>query len=77
MRHLLPIVATPRYSVPFHIYEIHRNPMNLESIESKIRYCWAQDAAIDSYGYPRVNYMSIQYVSQALSLETARGNALL
>ena len=31
------------------------------------RYCWAQDAAVDSYGYPRLNYMDIQYVSQALS----------
>lgn len=31
------------------------------------RYCWAEDAAVDSYGYPRLNYMDIQYVSQALS----------
>ncbi|CAK8994475.1 unnamed protein product [Durusdinium trenchii] len=25
-------------------------------------YCWAQDTAVDSYGYPKSNYMDIEYV---------------
>ncbi|CAK8986555.1 Uncharacterized protein SCF082_LOCUS597 [Durusdinium trenchii] len=30
-------------------------------------YCWAQDTAVDSYGYPKSNYMDIEYVSQGPS----------
>ncbi|CAJ1402439.1 unnamed protein product [Effrenium voratum] len=34
-------------------------------------YCWAQDAAVDTYGYPRSNYMTIDYVRADVHLADA------
>ena len=41
--------------------------------EHKPRYCWAQDAAVDTYGYPRSNYMTIDYARSELGFVWLRG----